>query len=207
LPRTWCHRDLERADLPAYLVGRAALVGRRDNGDRHRFSNRTDHGPNDIGTSRLHLVRACEASLRRLKTDYIDLYQVHRPDRRTPTQETLWALDESGPRRQGSLSRRRQFLRTGDLQKFLSAQDHYSLMFRDIEKPMEPFCVKYGMGMNSYFQLAGGLLTGKYRRQPTRHGKWDAQEVGRECTALEMRLHPFRPVVSCSARLCFVLIF
>ena len=141
MPRTWCHRDLERADLPAYLVGRAALVGRRDNGDRHRFSNRTDHGPNDIGTSRLHLVRACEASLRRLKTH--SSISIRCTDRtgETPTQETLWALDESGPRRQGSLSRRRQFLRTGDLR---------------------PFCVKYGMGMNSYFPLAGGLLTGKY---------------------------------------------
>ena len=109
---------MKRADLPAYLVGRAALVGRRDNGDRNRFSNRTDHGSNDTGTSRLHLVRACEASLRRLKTH--SSISIRCTDRtgETPTQETLWALDESGPRRQGSLSRRRQFLRTGDLQNF-----------------------------------------------------------------------------------------
>ncbi len=95
----------------------AALVGRRDKAViATKFSNRMDHGPNDIGTSRLHIVRACEASLRRLKTDYIDLYQV------------------------------------------------YSLLYRDIEKRMEPFCVKYGIGMNSYFPLAGGLLTGIYKR-------------------------------------------
>jgi aryl-alcohol dehydrogenase-like predicted oxidoreductase len=154
----------------------AALVGRRDRAIiATKFSNRMDHGPNDIGTSRLHIVRACEASLRRLKTDYIDLYQVHWPDRRTPIEETLSALDDlvhAGKVRylgvanffEWEICEAFWIAEKYNLQKFVSAQDHYSLLYRDIEKRMEPFCVKYGIGMNSYFPLAGGLLTGMYER-------------------------------------------
>jgi aryl-alcohol dehydrogenase-like predicted oxidoreductase len=120
-------------------------------------------------------VRACEASLRRLKTDYIDLYQVHWPDRLTPIEETLRALDDlvrAGKVRylgvanffEWEICEAQWTAEKYNLQKFISAQDHYSLLYRDIEKRMEPFCVKYGIGMNSYFPLAGGLLTGMYQR-------------------------------------------
>jgi aryl-alcohol dehydrogenase-like predicted oxidoreductase len=154
----------------------AALVGRRDKAViATKFSNRMDHGPNDIGTSRLHIVRACEASLRRLKTDYIDVYQVHWPDRLTPIEETMRALDDlvrAGKVRylgvanffEWEICEAQWTAEKYNLQKFISAQDHYSLLYRDIEKRMEPFCVKYGIGMNSYFPLAGGLLTGMYQR-------------------------------------------
>jgi aryl-alcohol dehydrogenase-like predicted oxidoreductase len=154
----------------------AALAGRRDKAViATKFSNRMDHGPNDFGTSRLHIVRACEASLRRLKTDYIDLYQIHWPDRRTPIEETLRALDDlvrAGKVRylgvanffEWEICEAQWTAEKYNLQKFISAQDHYSLLYRDIEKRMEPFCVKYGIGMNSYFPLAGGLLTGMYKR-------------------------------------------
>ena len=154
----------------------AALSGRRERAViATKFSNRMDHGPNDIGTSRLHIVRACEASLRRLRTDYIDLYQVHWPDRRTPIEETLGALDDlvhAGKVRylgvanffEWEICEAFWIAEKHNLQKFISTQDHYSLLYRDIEKRMVPFCVKYGIGMNSYFPLAGGLLTGMYRR-------------------------------------------
>ena len=154
----------------------AALVGRRDQAIvATKFSNRMDHGANDIGTSRWHIVRACEASLRRLKTDYIDLYQVHWPDRRTPMEETLRALDDlvrAGKVRYLGVANHFEWeicealwiAEKFSLNKFISSQDHYSLLYRDIEKRMEPFCEKYGIGMNSYFPLGGGLLTGVYQR-------------------------------------------
>ena len=154
----------------------AALVGRRDQAViATKFSNRMDHGANDFGTSRLHIVRACEASLRRLKTDYIDVYQIHWPDRHTPIEETLRALDDlvrSGKVRylgvanffEWEICEAQWTAEKYNLNKFISAQDHYNLLYRDIEKRMEPFCVKYGIGMNSYFPLAGGLLTGLYKR-------------------------------------------
>lgn len=140
-----------------------------------KFGNRMADGPNDLGASRIAIVRACEESLRRLKTDYIDLYQLHWPDRRTPVEETLRALDDlvaSGKVRYIGASNLFEWelcealftSRNEGLASFVSAQDFYNLLFRDIEKRMEPFCVKYGVGMTSYFPLAGGLLTGVYQR-------------------------------------------
>ncbi len=140
-----------------------------------KFGNRMADGPNDLGASRAAIVRACEHSLQRLQTDYIDLYQLHWPDRRTPIEETLRALDDlvrSGKVRYIGASNLFEwelcealFTSQGaGLASFVSAQDFYNLLFRDIEKRMEPFCVKYGVGMTSYFPLAGGLLTGAYQR-------------------------------------------
>lgn len=140
-----------------------------------KFGNRTGDGPNEIGNSRMATINACEASLRRLKTDYIDLYQVHWPDHATPIEETLRALDDlvrAGKVRYIGAS---NFFAwelceayfTADkhgLSQFISAQDHYSLLYRDIEKRFEPFCVKYGIGMTHYFPLAAGMLTGVHKR-------------------------------------------
>ncbi|MFI4927873.1 MAG: aldo/keto reductase [Burkholderiales bacterium] len=140
-----------------------------------KFGNRTGDGPNDIGASRMAILSACEASLKRLKTDYIDLYQLHWPDHDTPIDETLRALDDlvrAGKVRYIGCSNlfaweiaeahfTAEKLGVG---KFISAQDHYSLLYRDIEKRFEPFCVKYGIGMTHYFPLAGGMLSGAYRR-------------------------------------------
>jgi aryl-alcohol dehydrogenase-like predicted oxidoreductase len=140
-----------------------------------KFGNRTGDGPNDIGASRMAIIRACEDSLRRLKTDYIDLYQLHWPDHDTPIDETLRALDDlvrAGKVRYIGASNlfawelcEAHFTaeRLG-LSQFISAQDHYNLLYRDIEKRFEPFCVKYGVGMTHYFPLAGGMLAGAYKR-------------------------------------------
>jgi aryl-alcohol dehydrogenase-like predicted oxidoreductase len=140
-----------------------------------KFGNRTGDGPNDIGASRMATIRACEDSLRRLKTDYIDLYQLHWPDHETPIEETLRALDDlvrAGKVRYIGASNMFAWelceahftAEQYGLGKFISAQDHYSLLYRDIEKRFEPFCVKYGIGMTHYFPLAAGMLTGVHQR-------------------------------------------
>jgi aryl-alcohol dehydrogenase-like predicted oxidoreductase len=140
-----------------------------------KFGNRMGDGPNDIGASRLAIVNACEASLKRLKTDYIDLYQLHWPDHDTPIEETLRALDDlvrAGKVRYigasnlfaWELCEAHFTAERYGLPRFISAQDHYNLLYRDIEKRFEPFCVKYGVGMTHYFPLAGGILAGAYQR-------------------------------------------
>ena len=166
----------------SYGIGKSeACLGQALAGKRHhaviatKFGNRTGDGANDAGASRQHIVAACEASLKRLQTDYIDLYQVHWPDRQTPIGETLRALDDlvrAGKVRYLGVSNFFEWeiceaLAIADrygLTPFVSSQDFYNLLYRDIEKRMEPFCVKYGIGMNCYFPLAGGLLAGAYRR-------------------------------------------
>ncbi len=158
----------------AYLGG--ALAGRR--GDAiiaTKFGNPMGPGPNDTGASRQHIVKACEDSLRRLKTDYIDVYQVHSPDRGTPIEETVRALDDlvrAGKVRYLGCSNFFEWevaeaLWVADkrsLTPFAIAQDFYNLLYRDVEKRMTPFCAKFGLGMVAYFPLAGGLLSGTYRR-------------------------------------------
>ena len=127
------------------------------------------------GASRRYIVAAVEASLRRLKTDYIDLYQQHRHDPLTPIDETLRALDDlirSGKVRYVGCSNfpawamvEAQWTAKSDgLNPFVSCQDEYSLVVRDAEKDLVPAAQAYGMGLLPYFPLASGLLTGKYRR-------------------------------------------
>jgi len=140
-----------------------------------KFGNRMGDGPNDVGASRMAIINACEASLRRLNTDYIDLYQLHWPDHSTPIEETLRALDDlvkSGKVRYIGASNMFAWelcesyfcAKELGLSHFISAQDHYNLLYRDIEKRFEPFCVKYGIGMTHYFPLASGMLSGIHKR-------------------------------------------
>ncbi len=125
--------------------------------------------------SRRYVRRAVEASLRRLGTDYIDLYQLHRPDPITPIEETLEAMSElvtEGKVRYigGSNMAAWQVVeadwvaRTSGLQRFVSAQNEYSLYNRSAEAELVPACESVGVGILPYFPLAYGLLTGKYRR-------------------------------------------
>ncbi|HLG70999.1 MAG TPA: aldo/keto reductase [Chloroflexota bacterium] len=125
--------------------------------------------------SRRNLRRAIEGSLSRLQTDYIDLYQLHFPDPRTPIEETLAALDEvvkEGKVRYIGCSNfsgwqvveAEWIARTQRSTRFISAQNEYSLLNRQVEVELAPACVKYGVGILPYFPLANGLLTGKYRR-------------------------------------------
>jgi aryl-alcohol dehydrogenase-like predicted oxidoreductase len=146
-----------------------------------KFGHRVRGGPNDIGEdwdargSRRYIVRAVEASLRRLRTDWIDLYQLHRPDPNTPIDETLSALTDLVHQGKVRYLGSSQFsgwqvadaewtARTRGHERFISAQNQYSLLDRDIEADLVPALVQYGIGLLPFFPLANGLLTGKYRR-------------------------------------------
>ncbi len=125
--------------------------------------------------SRRYIRMAVEASLRRLQTDYIDLYQLHKPDPLTPVSETLAALDElvhEGKIRYVGSSNFAAWqvadaewtARGLGVERFISAQNHYSLLERDAEKELLGACEHFGVGVLPFFPLANGLLTGKYRR-------------------------------------------
>jgi aryl-alcohol dehydrogenase-like predicted oxidoreductase len=132
-------------------------------------------GPNDIGLSRYHILRAVEASLRRLGTDTIDLYQVHGFDPRTPIEETLRALEDlvrSGKTRYVGCSnysawRLAQALwaseRLGTV-RYDSVQPRFNLLYREIETELLPLCRSEGLGVIVYNPMAGGFLSGKYKK-------------------------------------------
>jgi aryl-alcohol dehydrogenase-like predicted oxidoreductase len=141
------------------------------------LSKRGAYNGEDWGArgSRRYIRRAVESSLRRLQTDWIDLYQLHRPDPATPIEETLSALDdlvhEGKVRYIGSsnftgwqVAEAEWTSRTRGYQRFVSAQNQYSWLDRGIEADLVPALEHYGIGMLPYFPLASGLLTGKYRR-------------------------------------------
>jgi aryl-alcohol dehydrogenase-like predicted oxidoreductase len=135
----------------------------------------TGDGPNDKGASRYHLNNAVEASLRRLQSDHIDLYQMHRWDDGTPIEETLRALDDlvrSGKVRYigasnymaWQLARANLLAELNHWTSFVSIQNHYHMLERELEREMIPFCNAHNVGILPYFPLAGGFLTGKYTR-------------------------------------------
>jgi aryl-alcohol dehydrogenase (NADP+) len=157
------------------------ILGRWLQGKRDRFIVATKcfaptgPAPFDAGNSRKHILAAVDASLRRLQTDYIDLYQLHGYDRATPIDETLSALDDlvhAGKVRYIGCSNfmtyqlvraigRSETLR---LARFDSVQPRYNLLFRQIEREMLPFCHEEGVGVIPYNPIAGGLLSGKHSR-------------------------------------------
>jgi aryl-alcohol dehydrogenase-like predicted oxidoreductase len=125
--------------------------------------------------SRRYIRAAVDASLRRLRTDHIDLYQLHEPDPRTPMEETLAALHELvqegkvgyiGSSNLGAwqIADAEWTARCGRMTRFVSAQNEYSLLDRSVERDVVPACEQYGIGLLPYFPLAAGLLTGKYAR-------------------------------------------
>jgi aryl-alcohol dehydrogenase-like predicted oxidoreductase len=160
------------------LLG-AALKGRRDDvvvatkfGMDMEGTNGADFGARG---SRRYIHRAVEASLRRLGTDYIDLYQLHEPDPATPIAETLSALDDlvrAGKVRYlgnsnfsgWQIADAAWIARSNGSTPFISAQNHYNLVERGVEREVLPACEHFGLGMLPFFPLASGLLTGKYRR-------------------------------------------
>ena len=158
------------------------ILGRWLHGKRDRFIVATKcfaptgPAPFDAGNSRKHILAAVDASLRRLQTDYIDLYQLHGYDPATPIDETLGALDDlvhQGKVRYVGCSNfltyqlvraigRSETLR---LARFDSVQPRYNLLFRQIEREMLPFCSEEGVGVIPYNPIAGGLLSGKHARE------------------------------------------
>ncbi|MEP6977525.1 MAG: aldo/keto reductase [Thermoleophilia bacterium] len=157
------------------LLG-AALEGRRDQVVIATKWGSPMGGPDwEARGSRSYIRRAVEASLRRLRTDWIDVYQYHVPDEITPVEETLEALDElvaqglvryvgSSNMAAWEVAEADWSARDRGLARFVSAQNEYSLLKRDVEAELVPACLRYGVGILPYFPLASGLLTGKYRR-------------------------------------------
>jgi aryl-alcohol dehydrogenase-like predicted oxidoreductase len=170
--------DVYSAGRSEEILG-AALKGKRDKvlvASKARF--RMGDGPNDAGSSRFHLVTAVEASLKRLGTDHIDLYQLHEWDGVTPLEETLEALDtlvRSGKVRYVGLSNfsgwhLMKTIAAAELEKFVrpvSQQIHYTLQAREAEYELVPISLDQGLGILVWSPLAGGLLSGKYRRGHT----------------------------------------
>ncbi|MFJ2083858.1 aldo/keto reductase [Micromonospora chokoriensis] len=160
------------------LLGQA-LKGRRDDvvvATKFGMDMNGLNGP-DYGArgSRRYIARAVEASLRRLGTDHIDLYQMHEPDPGTPIDETLAALDDlvrdGKVRYLGNSNFAGWQIADADWvassngrARFISAQNHYSLVERSVEAEVIPACERFGLGMLPFFPLANGLLTGKYKR-------------------------------------------
>lgn len=155
----------------------AAVKGRRDDVVlATKFGHYEMGGPAEGARgSRRYIIRAVEASLRRLDTDYIDLYQLHYPDLCTPLAETMAALDNlvrAGKVRYvghcnlpgWQVADAAWIARTCDLTPFVSTQNHYNLLHREPEADLIPACEHYGVGLMPYFPLAAGLLTGKYQR-------------------------------------------
>ena len=131
--------------------------------------------PNDMGASKVHILREVENSLKRLQTDYIDLYQIHFWDNTTPIEETLRALNyliDSGKVRYigcsnfaaWQLAMSQETANSLNLEKFITVQPEYSLLNREIEKELIPASEYYNVGILPYFPLASGVLTGKYKR-------------------------------------------
>lgn len=188
---------LDTADM--YVEGKSEeIVGKALKGHRDsvvlatKVANRTGPGPNDVGLSRKHIMKAIEDSLRRLKTDYIDIYYVHLPDYETPIEESLHALDDlvhQGKVRYIACSNFRAWqlckaLWVSDIQnlaRFDCIQPPYNLITRDIEYELLPLCVGEGVGVCVYNPLSGGLLTGKHdpKKSPEKGTRFDLKSIGK----------------------------
>lgn len=136
---------------------------------------KTGEGPNDTGTSRYHIMNGINASLKRLQTDHIDLYQMHRWDDTTPIEETMRTLDDlvtAGKVRYigasayaaWQLAKANLLAEFRGWASFVTVQSHYHMLEREVEKEVIPYCQTHGVGFIPYFPLAGGFLTGKYKR-------------------------------------------
>ena len=153
-----------------------ALKGKRDQAVvATKFAGPMGEGPHRRGGSRRYIVQAVEASLKRLNTDRIDLYQMHFPDPDTPIDETLSALDQLV--RDGKvlyfgnsnfsgwqIADADRIARSGHLHRFVSAQNNFSLLERNSAREVLPACERFGLGFLPFFPLASGLLSGKYRK-------------------------------------------
>ena len=161
--------------LSEEFIGRA-LKGRREQAViATKVSSRVAEGPNLAGNSRKHIVQEVEKSLRRLGTDYIDLYQIHFPDPNTPIEETLRAMDDLVHQGKVCYIGCSNFKawqvceavwtsRSLGITSFVSVQARYNMLDRAIEDEILPFCDQYNVGILPYYPLANGFLTGKYRR-------------------------------------------
>jgi len=165
-----------------YTDGRSEeTLGHALKGRRNRFVLATKlffpvgDGPNDRGASRYHMMNAIETSLRRLQSDHVDLYYVHRWDENTPIEETLRALDDlirmgkvryvgASAFASWQLAHANLLAEVRGWTPFVVVQSHYHMLERGAEREVLPYCHAHNVGFVPYFPLAGGFLTGKYKR-------------------------------------------
>jgi len=161
------------------ILGSSLAKKRQDVVIATKVRGRMGPGANDVGLSRLHIIQACEASLRRLGTDYIDLYQIHRADPETNIQDTLNALTElvrAGKVRYigcsnleaWELMKALGISESRGFESFVSTQSYYALTGRDIERDTIPLIQDQGLGLLVWSPLAGGFLSGKFTREGER---------------------------------------
>jgi aryl-alcohol dehydrogenase-like predicted oxidoreductase len=171
--------DVYSTGIAEEMLGKALGARRKDLIVATKVRGKMGPGPNDAGLSRKHILEGCDASLKRLGTDYIDLYQVHSFDPYTPLEETMRALDDLV--RQGKvrhlgcsnfagwqLMKALSISEKNGWEKFITLQAYYNIIERDLEFELVPLCVDQGLGILPWSPLAGGFLTGKYKRGQTR---------------------------------------
>jgi aryl-alcohol dehydrogenase-like predicted oxidoreductase len=178
--------DVYSAGESEEIVGKALAGGRRDDVVlATKFHGAMGEDPNQQGNSRRWIIREVEDSLRRLGTDWIDLYQVHRPDPGTDIEETLGALTDlvhqGKVRYLGSstfppsvIVEAQWAARDRHLQRFVCEQPPYSILVRGIEAEVLPTCARYGMGVIPWSPLAGGWLSGRYRKDADQQAPFSA---------------------------------
>jgi aryl-alcohol dehydrogenase-like predicted oxidoreductase len=187
--------DVYSEGLSEEMLGKALGAKRKDVIVATKVRGKTGPGPNDVGLSRHHIIKGCNESLKRLGTDYIDLYQVHAFDEGTPLEETLKTLDDIV--RQGRVRyvgcsnfagwQLMKALAISDAcgwERFVTLQAYYCLLSRELENEMVPLCLDQGLGILPWSPLAGGFLSGKFRR-----GK--ARPEGARLSKPESRVVPF----------------
>jgi aryl-alcohol dehydrogenase-like predicted oxidoreductase len=187
--------DVYSAGESEVMVGKALGKRRHEVVLATKVRGRIGKGPNQVGLSRLHIMNAVNASLERLGTDYIDLYQIHRGDALTAVDDTLRALDDlvrSGKVRYigcsnlpaWSLMKAVAVSRELRLERFRCTQSYYSLLGRDLEREMIPLLKDQGLGLLVWSPLAGGFLSGKFTRTggdaAARRAKFDFPPVNKE---------------------------
>ena len=187
--------DVYSAGESETLLGNALANRRKEVVLATKVRGRTGKHPNHVGLSRLHIVEAVEASLTRLRTDYIDLYQIHRFDTLTGLEDTLRALDDlvhAGKVRYigcsnlaaWQLMKALAISRAEGLERFKCTQSYYSLAGRELEREMIPLLKDQGLGLLVWSPLAGGFLSGKFTRQnkddAARRAKFDFPPVDKE---------------------------
>jgi len=166
--------DVYSNGISETMLGKALGARRHEVIVATKGEGRMWDGPNGEGHSKAHLIRACEESLKRLKTDFIDLYQVHSFDFTTPLEETMEVLDllvKSGKIRYAGISnffawqimKLRYIAEKNTLAKIISLQAYYSIIGRDLEYECVPACLDQGIGIIVWSPLHGGILSGKYR--------------------------------------------
>src|SRR3954469_696415 len=187
--------DVYSAGESETLLGRALAGRRQEVVLATKVRGRMGSGPNQVGLSRLHIIEAVDASLKRLNTDYIDLYQIHRFDALTNLEDTLRALDDLvrtgkvryiGCSNLGAWQMMKSLAisREQRLERFRCTQSYYSLVGRELEREIVPFLKDQGLGLLVWSPLAGGFLSGKFTRtggdEAARRGEVDFSPGGKE---------------------------